>query len=168
MIRQFTMASNGRRFYAEHFFFSNGMFQLLFCIQHNQNSKDQLICFFIITALVLPAIVHQIFQLLETLQSARNTIEYSIIIVGSLLILYLNFYVGQKLANQSNAVFEEMCEIPFYMLSIKAQKLLLFMITRSGKPCMLSIGGMFVASHEIFAGLMRKALSFAMVYYSVQ
>nr|KAF7411004.1 hypothetical protein H0235_013611 [Vespula pensylvanica] len=94
-----------------------------------------------------------IFQLLETLQSARDTIEYSIIIVGSLLILYLNFYVGQKLANQSNAVFEEMCKIPFYMLSIKVQKLLLFMITRSGKPCMLSIGGMFVASHEVFAGM---------------
>lgn len=60
MIRQFTMASNGRRFYTEHFFFSNGIFQLLFCIQHNQNSKDQLILFFIITALVLPAIVHQV------------------------------------------------------------------------------------------------------------
>nr|XP_050860752.1 uncharacterized protein LOC127068517 isoform X1 [Vespula vulgaris] len=99
-----------------------------------------------------------LFQLLETLQSARDTIEYSITIVGSILVLYLNFYVGQKLLDQSNAVFEEMCKIPFYMLSIKVQKLLLFMITRSGKPCMLSIGGIFVSSHEVFAAVSDNKL----------
>ncbi|KAL2714466.1 uncharacterized protein V1478_015651 [Vespula squamosa] len=99
-----------------------------------------------------------IFQLLETLQYTRNTIEYGITVVGSILVLYLNFYVGQKLLDQSNAVLEELCKIPYYMLSIKTQKLLLFMITRCGKPSMLSIGGMFVSSHEVFAGVSGNKL----------
>ncbi|KAL2714465.1 uncharacterized protein V1478_015650 [Vespula squamosa] len=85
-----------------------------------------------------------IFQLLETLQIARDTIEYIIIVTGSIFILYLNFYVGQKLLDQSNAVLEELCKIPYYMLSIKTQKLLLFLITRCGKPSMLSIGGILM------------------------
>nr|KAF7411042.1 hypothetical protein H0235_013649 [Vespula pensylvanica] len=60
------------------------------------------------------------------------------------------------------------CQIPFYLLPTKTQKLLLFMIARSMKPCMLSIGGLFVSSHEVFSQLLQKAFSFAMVYYNVQ
>ncbi|XP_043486243.1 uncharacterized protein LOC122513827 [Polistes fuscatus] len=59
-------------------------------------------------------------------------------------------------------------KVPFYTLSINTQKLLLFIIVRSGKPSFLSIGKMFDASYEVFAALMQKALSFAMVYYSVK
>ncbi|KAF7388655.1 hypothetical protein HZH68_012597 [Vespula germanica] len=71
-----------------------------------------------------------------------------IIIIGTVLVLYLNFYVGQKLLDHSNAIFEELRQVPFNNLTIKTQKMLLFMIMRSMKPCVLSIGGMYHVRQE--------------------
>ncbi|KAL2714433.1 uncharacterized protein V1478_015618 [Vespula squamosa] len=92
-----------------------------------------------------------IFKLSEILHNALETIDCCVIVVGTILVLYLNFYVGQKLLDHSNAIFEELCQVPFNNLTIKTQKMLLFMITRSMKPCVLSIGGMFISSHEVFS-----------------
>ncbi|XP_047360823.1 uncharacterized protein LOC124953456 [Vespa velutina] len=109
-----------------------------------------------------------IFQLSKVSQNVIETIECSIYSIGSIFILYLNFYLGQKLLNHSSAVFKELNKIPFYTFPINYQKLLLFIIMRSGRPCVLSIGGMFVSSHVTFAAIMRKAFSFATVCYTVQ
>ncbi|KAL2714432.1 uncharacterized protein V1478_015617 [Vespula squamosa] len=106
-----------------------------------------------------------IFQISIELKNASEIIEYSFYISGSIFTIYLNFYVGQKLLNHGDAVFEELCQIPFYNLSRETQKLLLFMIQRSMKPSMLSVGGLYVSAHQVFAQLMEKAFSFAMVYY---
>ncbi|KAI4487805.1 hypothetical protein M0802_011820 [Mischocyttarus mexicanus] len=106
-----------------------------------------------------------IFRISEILQSPKDAIESSLIFFASILLLYLNFYVGQKLLNHSGATYEEFRQIPFYKLSVKSQKLLLLTITRSMKPSSLSIGGIFVSSNEIFASIIRKAFSFATVYY---
>ncbi|XP_043486245.1 uncharacterized protein LOC122513829 [Polistes fuscatus] len=107
-----------------------------------------------------------IFQLSINSQNAFEIMECCSYIVGSIVTIYINFYFGQELRNYSDEVFEELCQVPFYILSKKSQKTLLFMIIRSCKPSILSIGGMFVSSHESFAALMRKAFSFAMVYYN--
>ncbi|KAL2714464.1 LOW QUALITY PROTEIN: hypothetical protein V1478_015649 [Vespula squamosa] len=105
-----------------------------------------------------------IFQLSEILHNAMEMIERCIVIVDTIFILYINFYVGQKLLDHGNTIFEELCQVPFNNLSIKTQKILLFVITRSMKPCGLSIGNIFVSSHEAFSELIQKALSFAMFY----
>ncbi|XP_047361018.1 uncharacterized protein LOC124953537 [Vespa velutina] len=107
-----------------------------------------------------------ILQLFTILQSASETFECIIVIIGSLFSIYINFYIGQMLINHNRAAFEELCHVPFYMIPIKIQKMMLFIIARSMRPCELSIGGIFVASHEIFAGLLQKAFSFAIVYYN--
>ncbi|XP_047361020.1 uncharacterized protein LOC124953539 [Vespa velutina] len=65
--------------------------------------------------------------------------------------LYI-FQVSSTLINHSVEARDELCKIPFYILSIRVQKLLLFLILRWSKPCVLSIGGMFVMSHKAFAG----------------
>ncbi|XP_047361026.1 uncharacterized protein LOC124953544 [Vespa velutina] len=109
-----------------------------------------------------------IFQVSIELKNASEIIEYSFYISGSVFTIYINFYVGQNLLNHSEAVFEELCQVPFYILSIKTQKMLLFVIKRSMKPSMLLIGGLYISAHQVFAQLMEKAFSFAMVYYSVQ
>ncbi|XP_035737964.1 uncharacterized protein LOC118448608 [Vespa mandarinia] len=104
-----------------------------------------------------------IFQVSIELKNASEIIEYSFYISGSVFTIYINFYVGQKLLNHSEAVFEELCQVPFYILSTKTQKMLLFVIKRSMKPSMLLIGGLYISAHQVFAQLMEKAFSFAMV-----
>ncbi|XP_043485891.1 uncharacterized protein LOC122513552 [Polistes fuscatus] len=109
----------------------------------------------------------EILQFSVLLKTLEDKIECILYVTGTAFTVYINFYLGQRLLNHSDAVREELCDVPFYTLSIHTQKLLLLIIARSGKPCFLSIGNMFVSSHQVFAGLMRKALSFAMVYKSV-
>nr|KAF7411044.1 hypothetical protein H0235_013651 [Vespula pensylvanica] len=93
-----------------------------------------------------------LFELYSESLNPIEIMESGFYITASVFTTYINFYIGQKLLNYSDAACEELCNIPFYMLSINTQKLLLFMIARSEKPCVLSIGGMFVSSHEVFIG----------------
>ncbi|XP_015189313.1 PREDICTED: uncharacterized protein LOC107073262 isoform X3 [Polistes dominula] len=151
-----------------HFLFSSFLFQFLTNQRPNRNSKDQLLLFSAIIVYLLPVVVILIMEYSELSKNIIDRIEFSMYVIGSFFTIYINFYLGQKLLNYSNAVFAELCNIPFYTISKNTQKLLLFMLMRSGKPSFLSIGNMFISSHEVFASLMRKAFSFAMVYYNVE
>ncbi|KAL2714463.1 LOW QUALITY PROTEIN: uncharacterized protein V1478_015648 [Vespula squamosa] len=80
------------------------------------------------------------FQLSIVLKNIWELIECSVYIVGSIFLTYITTYFGQTLIDHSIEAHTELCQIPFYMISIKGQKLLIFMILRSSKPCMLSVG----------------------------
>ncbi|XP_015189312.1 PREDICTED: uncharacterized protein LOC107073262 isoform X2 [Polistes dominula] len=136
------------------------------CIEYVSNEA-----YFIVVFLAMILSVFNFLCIMEYSELSKNIIdriEFSMYVIGSFFTIYINFYLGQKLLNYSNAVFAELCNIPFYTISKNTQKLLLFMLMRSGKPSFLSIGNMFISSHEVFASLMRKAFSFAMVYYNVE
>ncbi|KAF7380598.1 hypothetical protein HZH68_016463 [Vespula germanica] len=108
------------------------------------------------------------FQMSVLLENTGEAIGCCIYIITSVFLIYINFYIGQKLLDHSNATYMELCKVPFYALTIKTQKLLLFIITRSMKSAELSIGGLFVSSHEVFAALIQKAFSVATMYYNMQ
>ncbi|KAF7379461.1 hypothetical protein HZH66_014832 [Vespula vulgaris] len=108
------------------------------------------------------------FQMSVLLENTGEAIGCCIYIITSVFLIYINFYIGQKLLDHSNATYMELCKVPFYALTIKTQKLFLFVITRSMKSAELSIGGLFVSSHEVFAALIQKAFSVATMYYNMQ
>nr|XP_050860761.1 uncharacterized protein LOC127068522 isoform X2 [Vespula vulgaris] len=95
----------------------------------------------------------QMFRLSIVLKNIWELIDCSIYIFSSVIITYILMYLGQKLVNHCIQAYTELCQIPFYMISIRTQKLLVFMILRSSKPCVLSFGSMFVSSHELFVGI---------------
>nr|KAF7390502.1 hypothetical protein H0235_017664 [Vespula pensylvanica] len=97
------------------------------------------------------------FQMSVLLENTGEAIGCCIYIVTSVFLIYINFYIGQKLLDHSNATYMELCKVPFYALTIKTQKLFLFIITRSMKSTELSIGGLFVSSHEVFAAMQSRA-----------
>ncbi|KAI4487798.1 hypothetical protein M0802_011813 [Mischocyttarus mexicanus] len=162
------MTGRGLTFYKQHFFFSNLLVRFLLGFDQYRSRNQQLFLVSTIIVYTLPLIVHQMFQLEANMRNIHELTDCIIYSTGSIFLTYLNFYLGQTLIDNSNAAYKELCQVPYYSLSIKTQKLLLFVITRSGKPSMLSIGGMFVSSHEVFFKMMQKAFSFAMVYYSIQ
>lgn len=43
------------------------------------------------------------------------------------------------------------CQVPFYTLSIRTQKILLILILQTTRPCNFSIRRIIVSSHELFA-----------------
>ncbi|XP_035737957.1 uncharacterized protein LOC118448601 [Vespa mandarinia] len=97
-----------------------------------------------------------IFQFSSMVQNISQLIECSSYIACSIFVTFVNFYIGQTLINHSVKAREELCKIPFYNLSIRVQKLLLFMLLRWSKPCVLSIGDLFVSSHKAFVGVSGK------------
>ncbi|KAF7386937.1 hypothetical protein HZH66_011389 [Vespula vulgaris] len=107
-------------------------------------------------------LIQHMFQIFSVLLNVREMIEGFAYMAVFLFISYISFYVGQLLINHSNDAFEELCNIPFYNLSIRTQKLLLFLLTRSIKPIELSIGGVFVASHVVYAGFKLKVLTMSL------
>ncbi|KAF7386941.1 hypothetical protein HZH66_011393 [Vespula vulgaris] len=115
---------------------------------------NYLICTFAGMLIIMLDFVN-IFQLATIMRHISELIECGTYIVCSLFAIYINFYIGQMLINHSQAAFTELCQVPFYMLSVETQKLLLFVIARSKKQCVLSIGASAV--WEKHGGLVYKA-----------
>ncbi|KAF7417497.1 hypothetical protein HZH68_000150 [Vespula germanica] len=74
-------------------------------------------------------------------------------LICHLIWIFVFCTVGQHLLDLSEAIFYKGYGIPWYLLSKKTQRLLYFIIARADKPNYVSIGQMFVASHEFFAGV---------------
>ncbi|XP_047360798.1 uncharacterized protein LOC124953449 isoform X3 [Vespa velutina] len=110
--------------------------------------------FFIMLFIILDFLF--IFQVSSVRENIIQIIECSSYIACSIFVTFVNFYVGQTLINHSVEARDELCKIPFYNLSIRVQKLLLFMLMRWSKPCVLSIGDIFVSSHEAFVVVSGK------------
>ncbi|KAI4480535.1 hypothetical protein M0804_010088, partial [Polistes exclamans] len=98
-----------------------------------------------------------LFQILSFTLNMREELEKLSYIIGSLIVIFAYYYLGQKLIDNHTNVYNKLCQIPFYSLSLKTQKMLLFLIMRSMRPCSLSI-----------KGLMRTSFSYAMVFYNLQ
>ncbi|XP_035733467.1 uncharacterized protein LOC118446642 [Vespa mandarinia] len=89
-------------------------------------------------------------------------------IVASLFCIYAYFHFGQKLIDNSIDVSLAFRQIPFYVLSLKTRKVLLFLIMKSMRQCNLTVEGMKEISHYLFAMIMRSSFSFAMVFYNLK
>ncbi|KAL2734621.1 hypothetical protein V1477_013798 [Vespula maculifrons] len=89
-------------------------------------------------------------------------------VISSLFAIYVYSFLAQKLIDHNANVFLKFCQIPFYLLSLRTQKLLLCLLMSSMRVCSISLKGAIVVSHDLFATFMRKAFSFAMVLYSLQ
>ncbi|KAK2584488.1 hypothetical protein KPH14_006863 [Odynerus spinipes] len=90
------------------------------------------------------------FQLLAVEVTVEEAIRVVLYITGNVLTIYACMYFGQRLMDHSIYSYTGCCLIPFYTLSTKTNKLLLLLLTRSMKPCKFSVGGVAVASHELF------------------
>ncbi|KAK2580535.1 hypothetical protein KPH14_007670 [Odynerus spinipes] len=105
------------------------------------------LCLMCITFLQL---VHKITQEVGDLSDSTISI---VIFISSTIIVYLNCYFGQKIIDHSTFLFSKAFSAPWYLLTKKSQMLLWFMMTRSMKPCYLSLGKPFFVSIQFFASV---------------
>ncbi|XP_050460095.1 odorant receptor 4-like [Cataglyphis hispanica] len=85
-----------------------------------------------------------------------------------ILFMFLVNYFGQEMINHNNHVYFTAYNSQWYNASLHAQKMILFILLRSSKDCNLNIGGMFVASFECFSSLIKTAVSYFTVMYSIE
>ncbi|KAL2734618.1 odorant receptor 46a-like isoform X1 [Vespula maculifrons] len=86
-------------------------------------------------------------------------------VIGSIFVIYTCYYIGQRLIDHSDNVFKAFCQIPFHLISVKAQKMLLFLIMRSMKLCNISVMGIKEVSHDLLLGLWEYQISSKQLIY---
>ncbi|XP_047370204.1 uncharacterized protein LOC124957309 isoform X2 [Vespa velutina] len=91
-----------------------------------------------------------LFQLLSSDVNKTDGLTKLLYVIGSMSVIFVYFHLGQQLIDHNNYVFVTLCQIPFYSLSLKTQKLILFLIMRSMMVCNLSWKGTIVFSHNLF------------------
>ncbi|XP_035733475.1 uncharacterized protein LOC118446649 [Vespa mandarinia] len=92
--------------------------------------------------------------LFEVFSFTHNRIEgiaKLLYVVGSIFVIYVYTYVAQNLMDHNANVFLIFCQFPFYSLSLRNQKLLLFLTMYSMKLCGISLLGAVFISNELFA-----------------
>ncbi|KAL6445408.1 hypothetical protein ACFW04_002295 [Cataglyphis niger] len=112
-----------------------------------------------------------IFQMFQVATSGYNTKEFLLqVIIVSVCILYmfLSNFIGQEIINHNNKVYSTAYNICWYAAPLHIQKLILFLLQRGSKSFGLNVGGLFVASLECFATLVKTSVSYFTVMYSVQ
>ncbi|XP_039311182.1 odorant receptor 9a isoform X2 [Solenopsis invicta] len=89
-------------------------------------------------------------------------------VFGHLVYMFIAIYVGQKATDHNDELFRLTYDTSWYLIPVTSQKLILFLITRTGKEFYYTLGYIFVAKIENFAMLLNTALSYVAVMYSIQ
>ncbi|XP_029671883.1 uncharacterized protein LOC115240707 [Formica exsecta] len=84
----------------------------------------------------------------------------------SLLYMFLSNYIGQDITNYNNHVFVTVYNVRWYIAPLHLQKIVLFLLQRNSRNFTLNVGGLFVASIECFATLVKTSVSYFTVIYS--
>ncbi|KAI4475963.1 hypothetical protein M0802_014966 [Mischocyttarus mexicanus] len=87
-------------------------------------------------------------------------------IIFHLVWIFIFCYIGQHLKNVSEDIFYKANGTSWYFFSKKSKTLLYFVIARASIPTYVSVGNMFIASHEFFSQLVKMSMSYAMVLHS--
>ncbi|XP_047369994.1 uncharacterized protein LOC124957202 [Vespa velutina] len=93
------------------------------------------------------------FQILSFNISKTEGLRNICYIVVSLIVVYTYFFFGQKLIDHNKNVFVTLCQVPFYLLSLKTQKMLLFLTMKSMRVCNFSVQGVNDVSYDMFASV---------------
>ncbi|XP_077258653.1 uncharacterized protein LOC143895440 isoform X2 [Temnothorax americanus] len=110
-------------------------------------------------SLLLPLVVLSLSINLYRFSRLIASKEYSELIISFIYILghfwYMFFYnyLGQKVIDHSSDVFHRIYNVQWYLAPLKAQKLLMLVMQRSMRHCIIVIDGLFIPSFEGFATL---------------
>ncbi|XP_018051955.1 PREDICTED: uncharacterized protein LOC108689608 [Atta colombica] len=91
-------------------------------------------------------------------------------IFASVCIIYMFIanYMGQNIIDHNNHVFITAYNVQWYKTPLYIQRMILFLLQRKAKEFSLNIGGIFNASMEGFATLIKASVSYFTVMQSTR
>ncbi|XP_072744258.1 uncharacterized protein [Anoplolepis gracilipes] len=111
-----------------------------------------------------------IFAFLEAITVSKNMEDATISFFGTvahLAYLFVANYIGQKVIDYNNEIFRLVYGTSWYLMPISSQKLILFLMQKTGKEFNLKIGFILEGKIENFTMLLNSALSYVTVMYSM-
>ncbi|XP_011705604.1 PREDICTED: odorant receptor 4-like [Wasmannia auropunctata] len=103
-----------------------------------------------------------------TLGLKEQTIFHTVIASVILMYMFLANYTGQEIIDHNNNIYITAYNVRWYVAPMHTQKLILFILRRSGKVFGLQFGNIFMASLECFATLLKASMSYFTFMYSTQ
>ncbi|KAH0945363.1 hypothetical protein HN011_006437 [Eciton burchellii] len=89
-------------------------------------------------------------------------------IISHLIYLYLTIFMGQKISDSNKEINILTYNISWYLMPVSSQKLILFLMQKSGKDFYLTIGSLLMAKMENFAAFLNTAMSYVVLMCSIQ
>ncbi|XP_050465032.1 uncharacterized protein LOC126858600 isoform X3 [Cataglyphis hispanica] len=87
---------------------------------------------------------------------------------ASILYMFLSNSIGQTIINYNHQVFVTVYNVRWYVAPLHLQKMILFLLQRNSRNFALNVCGLFVASIECFATLVKTSVSYFTVIYSTR
>ncbi|XP_018052075.1 PREDICTED: uncharacterized protein LOC108689700 [Atta colombica] len=81
--------------------------------------------------------------------------------------MFLSNYIGQNITDYNNYVFSTAYNVQWYRAPLHIQRMIMFLLQREAKEFTLNVGGVFNASMECFAMLVKTSISYFTVIYSI-
>ncbi|KAH0946917.1 hypothetical protein HN011_008379 [Eciton burchellii] len=106
-----------------------------------------------------------------TISTLTDIDEFILSIVLTALCIFYMFisnYVGQEITDHNEQIYVTVYNIQWYKAPLSVQKLILFLLQKGIKNFTLSVGGLFDASFECFAMLVKTSVSYFTVIYSTR
>ncbi|KAH0946901.1 hypothetical protein HN011_005444 [Eciton burchellii] len=126
------------------------------------------LCLIVLGVACLSFNLLQIFQIASTKYNTQDFMSPVIYTIFSILYMFLANYVGQEITDQNDYIYIVAYNTQWYKVPVHIQKLILFLLQKGVKSFTLSIGGLFDASIECFATLVKASVSYFTVIYSTR
>ncbi|XP_071628216.1 uncharacterized protein [Temnothorax longispinosus] len=90
-----------------------------------------------------------------------------LIVLGHFLYMFSINYIGQKIIDHSSDVFHRAYNVQWYLAPLRVQKLLMLIMQRSMRRCIIVIDGLFIPSFEGYTTLASMSISYFTVIFSL-
>ncbi|XP_071560227.1 uncharacterized protein [Temnothorax nylanderi] len=104
--------------------------------------------------------------------SSENNVEeffFPLLCVSvSIIYMFIANYIGQNIIDHNNDVLFTAYNVQWYRAPLHIQRMILFLLQRVTKEFTLNVGGLFSASIECFATLVKSSVSYFTVIYSTR
>ncbi|XP_018051567.1 PREDICTED: odorant receptor 4-like [Atta colombica] len=91
-----------------------------------------------------------------------------LIVLAIFVYMFIANYTGQEIMDHNNYIYITAYNVRWYVAPVYTQKLILFILQRSGKAVAVNFGNIIVVSLECFAMLLKASMSYFTFMYSTQ
>ncbi|XP_039311525.1 uncharacterized protein LOC105198351 isoform X2 [Solenopsis invicta] len=92
----------------------------------------------------------------------------SFFVLATVLYMFIANYMGQIVTDHNNHIFSTAYNVQWYRAPIHIQRMILFLLQRETREFTINIGGLFNASMECFATLVKTSVSYFTVIHSTR
>ncbi|EZA46969.1 hypothetical protein DMN91_005863 [Ooceraea biroi] len=124
-------------------------------------------CLIVFGVICLSLNLLQIFQTKESGEIQEFVLSIVLVAVCGFYMFVANL-VGQDITDHNDEIYVTVYNVQWYKAPLHIQKIILFLLQRGVKSFTLTIGGLFDASFECFATLVKASVSYFTVLYSTR